>query len=78
MGLCVLGSPGRACRVPFKYAVNRKSNLSPETSWPQIREAEALSVNDRLLPGEAQTSVRGQHREEEEEVGMLHVWFCLG
>lgn len=69
----MLGCPDRA---PRKYAIKRKSDLSPEISRPQIREAEALSVNDRLSLGEAQTSMRGEHREEE-EVRALHAWFCL-
>lgn len=78
VGLCVLWGPDWACWVLWKYVNKRKSNLSPEFSQSQIREAEALPVNDQLWLGEAQTSIWGEHREEEEEeVGVLHPCFCL-
>lgn len=77
MGLCVLWCPDWACWVLWKNVNKRKSDLSPELSPSQIREAEAPSVNDRPWLGEAQTSTWGEHQEEEEEVGMLHPCFCL-
>lgn len=51
--LCVFRHPDQACWVLCKYIIKRKSDSSLEISWPQIREAEMLSVNDRLLLGEA-------------------------
>lgn len=53
VGLCVFGHPDQACWVLCKYIIKRKSDFSVEISWPQIREAEMLSVNDRLSLGEA-------------------------
>lgn len=62
MGLgAVTGAAG--CHVNMQLK-KKKSSLSPEISWPQIREAGALSVNDRVSPGEAQQACGGAAGEE--------------
>jgi len=45
--------------VPCQPAIKRNSDLSPEISQPRVREAAALSGDDGLSPGEAQTSAGG-------------------
>lgn len=78
MELCVFWCTDCVCWVLWKYVNKRESNLPPEFSQSRIREAEAPSVNDRLMLGEAQTSIWGEHQEEEEEeVGVLYLCFCL-
>ena len=58
----MLGCPEWACWKPCKFAIESKSVLPLDVSWPQVREAE-VSVNDRLLLQEAQTSMQGEHKE---------------